>query len=56
MDTTVVPVLHNTAKQTLNPIRDVRELIQHWNLIANLVQRDLTVRYKRSFFGFLWKR
>jgi ABC-type polysaccharide/polyol phosphate export permease len=54
MSTPAVPVLYNAAKQPLNPIRDIRELAQHWNLIANLVRRDLTVRYKRSVFGFLW--
>lgn len=54
MSTPAIPVLVNAAKQPLNPIRDVRELLQHWNLIANLVRRDLTVRYKRSVFGFLW--
>ncbi|HOC41987.1 MAG TPA: ABC transporter permease [Thermoanaerobaculales bacterium] len=54
MSTSAVPILYNTATQRLNPIRDIRELLQYWNLIANLVQRDLTVRYKRSVFGFLW--
>jgi ABC-2 type transport system permease protein len=54
MSTSAVPVLRNAAAQPLNPLRDARELIQHWNLIANLVRRDLTVRYKRSVFGFLW--
>jgi ABC-type polysaccharide/polyol phosphate export permease len=54
METTLAPVLHNSARQTFNPVRDIRELVQYWNLIANLVQRDLTVRYKRSVFGFLW--
>jgi len=54
MSTPAAPVLYNAAKQPLNPIHDIRELAQHWNLIANLVRRDLTVRYKRSVFGFLW--
>jgi ABC-type polysaccharide/polyol phosphate export permease len=54
MSTLELPVLRNAATQPLNPIRDIRELLQYWNLIANLVQRDLTVRYKRSVFGFLW--
>ncbi len=31
-----------------------RELLRYRNLIANLVLRDLKVRYKNSFFGFLW--
>ncbi len=38
----------------LNPLRDLRELIDSWYLLANLVRRDLTVRYKRSTIGFFW--
>ena len=49
-----VPVLYNAAHETLNPIRDLRELAAHSNLLANLVRRDLTVRYKRSVIGFFW--
>ena len=54
MSSPAVPVLRNSATQPLNPIRDIRELFEHRNLIANLVQRDLTVRYKRSVIGFFW--
>jgi ABC-type polysaccharide/polyol phosphate export permease len=54
MSSPAVPVLRNSAKQTLNPIQDIRDLFEHRTLIANLVQRDLTVRYKRSFIGFFW--
>jgi len=54
MSTPAVPVLRNSATQTLNPILELRELIANWNLVANLVRRDLTVRYKRSVFGFFW--
>ncbi len=54
MSTPAVPVLRNSARQTLNPILEVRDLFANWNLIANLVRRDLTVRYKRSVIGFFW--
>jgi ABC-type polysaccharide/polyol phosphate export permease len=54
MSTPSVPVLRNSAAQTLNPIVELRDLFANWNLVANLVRRDLTVRYKRSVFGFLW--
>jgi len=54
MHTAAVPVLYNSAKQKLNPIQDIRDLIQHRDLIANMVRRDLTVRYKRSVIGFFW--
>ncbi len=33
---------------------DLAELIQYKDLLYNLVVRDLTVRYKRSVFGFFW--
>ena len=33
---------------------DITELIQYKDLLYNLVVRDLTVRYKRSVFGFFW--
>jgi len=33
---------------------DITELIHYKDLLYNLVARDLTVRYKRSVFGFFW--
>lgn len=33
---------------------DLVEIYQYRDLLKNLVIRDLTVRYKRSFFGYLW--
>ncbi len=29
-------------------------VLRRWELLVNLVARDLTVRYKRSLLGFLW--
>lgn len=54
MRSDTLPVLHNAAEQGLNPLRDLRELSDSWYLLANLVRRDLTVRYKRSAIGFFW--
>lgn len=34
--------------------QDLLELYTYRDLLKNLVARDLTVRYKRSFFGFMW--
>jgi ABC-type polysaccharide/polyol phosphate export permease len=34
--------------------QDLLELYAYRDLLKNLVVRDLTVRYKRSFFGFMW--
>ena len=54
MQTTTVPVLVNSADERISVIRELRDLIQHRNLLWNLVRRDLTVRYKRSIIGFFW--
>lgn len=42
------------AGQPLSARHELRDLGAHLNLLFELVHRDLTVRYKRSFFGFLW--
>ncbi len=52
--TPAVPVRVNSARQRLSLVHEIRELKEFSHLLANLVQRDLTVRYKRSVLGFLW--
>ena len=54
MQSTSVPVLINSADEKVSAIKEIRELVQHRNLLWNLVRRDLTVRYKRSMIGFFW--
>jgi len=54
MSVETIPVLVNAAGQKPSVVREIRELVQHSHLLANLVQRDLTVRYKRSVLGFFW--
>ncbi len=54
MQPTSVPVLVNAADEKFSVINEIRDLAQHRNLLWNLVHRDLTVRYKRSFIGFFW--
>lgn len=54
MQATTVPVLVNSADEKLSVISELRDLIHHRHLLWNLVQRDLTVRYKRSIIGFFW--
>ncbi len=54
MSSVPVPVLHNSADQPLSVVRDIRELLAYSHLLGNMVQRDLTVRYKRSVVGFFW--
>jgi ABC-type polysaccharide/polyol phosphate export permease len=42
------------AREPLHARDELRDLTAHANLLYELVHRDLTVRYKRSFFGFFW--
>jgi ABC-2 type transport system permease protein len=51
----LTPVVRRAiAGQPLRARDEVRDLAAHTNLLYELVHRDLTVRYKRSFFGFFW--
>jgi ABC-type polysaccharide/polyol phosphate export permease len=45
---------HNVAGASLRAWDEIHDLAAHTNLLIELVHRDLTVRYKRSVFGFLW--
>lgn len=45
---------HNVAGASLRAWDEIHDLAGHTNLLIELVHRDLTVRYKRSIFGFLW--
>jgi ABC-2 type transport system permease protein/lipopolysaccharide transport system permease protein len=45
---------HNVAGTSLRAWDEIHDLAAHANLLIELVHRDLTVRYKRSIFGFLW--
>ncbi len=45
---------HNVAGASLRARDEIHDLAGHTNLLIELVHRDLTVRYKRSIFGFLW--
>lgn len=42
------------AESSVNVREEVRDLFAYSHLLYSLVLRDLTVRYKRSFIGFLW--
>jgi ABC-2 type transport system permease protein len=51
---TALPSVTYWSRHRLSPIDELRELSRFTHLIANLVRRDLTVRYKRSVIGFFW--
>ena len=51
---TETPILVNSADTKFSSIKELRDLFDHSHLLMNLVQRDLTVRYKRSVIGFFW--
>ena len=48
------PILVNDAKHRVKTMEELRDLAAHSHLLHTLVQRDITVRYKRSFIGFFW--
>ena len=48
------PERRNVAGASLRAGDEIRDLSAHSNLLFELVHRDLTIRYKRSVFGFLW--
>lgn len=35
-------------------VKEIAELVRYRELLRNLVVRDMKVRYKRSFLGFMW--
>jgi ABC-2 type transport system permease protein len=49
-----LPVLRNVAGKNPSFLEECADILDHSHLLANLVQRDLTVRYKRSVLGFFW--
>ena len=38
----------------VNSLEEAREILRYRELLRNLVLRDIKVRYKRSFLGFVW--
>lgn len=54
MTETAMRVFVNAADHRVRTLEEIRDLIRHSHLLASLVRRDLTVRYKRSVIGFFW--
>lgn len=54
MATRSAPVLYNSADQKIFSLKELRDIREFFHLLLNLVQRDITVRYKRSILGFFW--
>jgi ABC-2 type transport system permease protein len=48
------PERRNIAGQPLRWTAELRDVARQSSLLVELVHRDLTVRYKRSFLGFFW--
>ena len=52
---TVVPSTGQVdVSEQRGPIRRVKDVVEHRALLANLVRRELRVRYKGSVLGFFW--
>lgn len=50
----VGPVVRHVAGRRPTLGEDLREIVAFSHLLRNLIQRDLTIRYKRSVLGFFW--
>ncbi len=46
--------MRNAAGRRPSVLEELRDVLAFDHLLANLVRRDLTVRYKRSVLGFFW--
>ena len=46
--------IYDSAKRSLAPVDELIEIIHFRHLLWQLVRRDITARYKRSFLGVLW--
>ncbi len=46
--------IYDSSRPRLPLVEDVLELFRYRDLLWSLIQRDLTVRYKRSVLGFFW--
>ncbi|MBI5033454.1 MAG: ABC transporter permease [Chloroflexi bacterium] len=47
-------LVYDSKRHRFALFADIAELVRYRDLLWSLVQRDLTVRYKRSVLGFLW--
>jgi ABC-type polysaccharide/polyol phosphate export permease len=47
-------LIYDSSHSRRRLVEDALELARYRDLVASLVRRDLTVRYKRSVLGFLW--
>jgi len=45
---------YDSAKRAFRPIDELRQAFLYRNLIVQLLIRDITTRYKRSFLGIAW--
>ncbi len=50
----IEPLVYDSTRPRIAILEDAVELFRYRDLLWSLVQRDLTVRYKRSVLGFLW--
>jgi ABC-2 type transport system permease protein len=46
--------VYDSSRPRLPIVQDAIELFRYRDLLWSLIQRDLTVRYKRSVLGFFW--
>src|SRR5512138_3854116 len=47
-------IVYDSAKHGNYALDELRQCLRYRNLLLQLVRRDITSRYKRSFFGIAW--
>lgn len=53
-DTSQSPIIYDSAKRGHPAIEELRQIFHYRYLIAQLVRRDVLIRYKRSVLGIAW--
>lgn len=54
MTSSTSPEIYDSAQRTLPAVDELRGAWQYRSLLAQLVRRDITTRYKRSVLGVAW--
>ena len=53
-DAAAVRTVHTASVRTPSTLSELRELYRYRTLLLSKVRRELKIRYKNSFLGFLW--
>lgn len=48
------PLIYDSAQRSLPVVEELRDLVRYRDLLAQLIARNIKIRYKRSVLGVLW--